>query len=160
MALSLPNTGCFREPANPLCVPKYPDWHKRLNLIGGVDWLTGEAEVEFIEGNGTGQVVIHYHYSLAARAKLAGKPVVVVMDRASIHLSEAVALKQPHWEKDGLYLGLIPAYSPHLNPMECIWRLLKYHLLPRRFYENLKALREAIEAVIPRLRLPELELVR
>lgn len=38
----------------------------------------------------------------------------------------------------------VPAYCPHLNPIEGVWKRLKGFLMPRRFYDSLAELREAV----------------
>ena len=122
-----------------------------------MDWVTGEVETTLLpEGRVTSQTVLEWLERLAERALSRQKPIVLVLDNASIHTAKIVKDKLEDWKAKGLYIGLLPAYSPQLNPMECIWRLLKYHLLERRCYPDLAALKAAIEAVLARLRLPPL----
>ena len=37
-----------------------------------------------------------------------------------------------------------PSYCPHLNPIEGVWRRLKGFLMPRRFYDSLAELKQAV----------------
>jgi len=81
---------------------------------------------------------------LAENAELEGKPVVVVLDNASLHTAGAVRERQPGWEARGLRLYYLPSYWPHLNLIEGVWRALKGFLMPRRFYDSLAELKRAI----------------
>ncbi len=50
---------------------------------------------------------------------------VVVLDNARVHTSKAVKERRAFWEGRGLFLFYLPAYSPHLNIIEILWRELK-----------------------------------
>jgi transposase len=53
------------------------------------------------------------------------QPTVVVLDNASIHTATSVLQCRAVWEERDLYLFFLPAYSPHLNIAETVWRHLK-----------------------------------
>jgi len=50
------------------------------------------------------------------------------------------------WEqyKDTIEPVFLPTYSPHLNLIEKLWRLCRGQMTKNHFYENLKALCEAV----------------
>ena len=73
-----------------------------------------------------------------------GRPVVVVLDNAPFHTAGAVREKRAEWEQKGLKLYYLPAYCPHLNPIEGVWRRLKGFLMPRRLYDSLAELKRAV----------------
>jgi putative transposase len=52
--------------------------------------------------------------------------------------------REEEWEARGLTLYRLPAYCPHLNPIEGVWRRLKGFLMPRRFYDSVGALKRAV----------------
>lgn len=60
------------------------------------------------------------HLSLQLR-----KPTVIVLDNASIHKAKIMEQQLPFWENRGLYIFYLPAYSPHLNLAETLWRKIK-----------------------------------
>jgi transposase len=141
-----------------LRVPVPPGSRKRLNLIGSVDWVSGEVEARVVgEHSVTAQDVLGWLDGLADRAQAINKPIILVLDNASIHTAALIKAKLETWQARGLYIGLLPPYSPHLNLMECPWRKLKHQLLERRAYPDLAALRSAVEAALPKLRLPPLQ---
>jgi putative transposase len=52
----------------------------------------------------------------------------------------------------GLEVAYLPRYSPHLNPVETIWRRVKGFLMPRRHYGSVEELRGAVAVAMERLR--------
>ena len=56
------------------------------------------------------------------RAANGSRPVVVVLDNFSSHRSKRTAA---HAESVGIRLAFLPPYSPHLNPIEFIWKSMK-----------------------------------
>jgi putative transposase len=43
-----------------------------------------------------------------------------------------------------MFLRYLPTYCPELNPIEGVWRVVKGFLMPRRCYNSLDELREAL----------------
>lgn len=76
------------------------------------------------------------------------KLTLVVMDGASIHISAAFQAKLPEWEAQGLYVYLLPAYSPELNLIEIVWRMMKYHWLPLWAYKSFDHLLRGVIEVL------------
>ena len=63
----------------------------------------------------------------------------VVLDNASAHTTAAVhSFEQKHLDR--LELVYLPTYSPHLNLIERLWRLMRSQVTRNRFYESLSAL--------------------
>ena len=56
-------------------------------------------------------------------------PTIIVMDRASIHNSNAIYEKLEEWKERNITLFELPSYSPHLNIIEILWRKIKYEWL-------------------------------
>ena len=97
-----------------------------------------------IEGACKSAEVVSYLDALAEDAAKGGKEVVVVMDNAPFHTSGVVREREGEWERRGLSLYRLPAYCPHLNLIEGVWRRLKGFLMPRRFYDSIEELKEAV----------------
>ncbi len=68
----------------------------------------------------------------------------VFMDNAPFHRSREVEGRKGAWRERGLAVGYLPRYSPHLNPMESVWRRVKGFLMPRRHYGSLEELKDAV----------------
>lgn len=65
---------------------------------------------------------------------------VVVLDNAPAHRGKAMKQCLQRWEAQGLYVFYLPAYSPHLNLVETLWRKLKYEWLQPRDYADRETL--------------------
>ena len=76
------------------------------------------------------------------------KPVVIVLDNGLIHRCQLVYDQQAAWEDHDVYLFFLPPYSPHLNPIETLWRMMKYRWLKKVNYLSWSRLKKAIFAII------------
>lgn len=66
----------------------------------------------------------------------------VVLDNASAHTTSAIdSFASEHQQR--LELVYLPTYSPHLNHIERLWRLMRSKVTRNRFYESLDAVAEA-----------------
>jgi len=79
------------------------------------------------------------------------KPTVVVIDNASMHTSKAFLAKMSEWEALGLTFYHLPPYSPELNLIETLWRLVKHHWLPLSAYDSFESLRSSVAGVLGRV---------
>lgn len=136
-------------------------WGKegRVNLIGtlSLEGRLESLEYRMLEGPCRTAEVMDYLDALAEEAEREGKPCVVVLDRAPFHRAGAVRERRPGWEAKGLRLYYLPAYCPHLNPIEGVWRRLKGFLMPRRFYDSLAELRQAVLSALSLLGAVEIQ---
>lgn len=137
-------------------------WGKqgRVNLLGTLRLEEAEGrllEYRLLEGSCRTDEVLGYLGLLAEKAELEGKPVVVVLDNAPFHTAGAVREREPEWEEKGLRLYYLPSYCPHLNPIEGVWRRLKGFLMPRRFYDSVAELRQAVLSALRLLKAVELQ---
>lgn len=116
-----------------------------MNLIGTLS-LFGESkqlEVRELDGSCNQAQVIDYLETLAESCN-PKHLTVVVLDNAPFHKGEQLTERRAVWEAQGLYLRYLPAYCPQLNLIEGVWRKLKGFLMPRRCYDNLKQLQDAV----------------
>ncbi|WP_143587178.1 IS630 family transposase [Thermus thermophilus] len=56
-------------------------------------------------------------------------------------------------------VAYLPRYSPHLNPMEGVWRRVKGFLMPRRHYGSVEELKEAVVQALEALGGVELKIL-
>jgi transposase len=73
-------------------------------------------------------------------------PLVVVLDNASIHTNRTIKAALPALWRERIYLYYLPPYSPELNRIERLFRVLKHPGMPVRTYRTYDTLEEAIEA--------------
>jgi transposase len=71
-------------------------------------------------------------------------PLVVVLDNAGLHKSKEVRAALPDLWARRIYLYYLPPYSPELNAIERVFRVIKHHRLPQRRYSTLQALEAAV----------------
>jgi transposase len=74
----------------------------------------------------------------------------VVIDNASAHTTEQL---DPFWQthKGRLEPVFLPTYSPHLNLIERLWRMMRGQMTKNQFYPTLIALCEAVVEWLERL---------
>lgn len=77
-------------------------------------------------------------------------PLVIALDNASLHRSQAVRAALPRLWARGSYLYFLPAYSPELNAIERRFRVLKHGDLSDRVYTPFTALEAAVDAAYTR----------
>ncbi len=124
----------------------------RMNLIGTLS-LFGEhehLEIRELDGSCTQTQVIAYLETLAERCQ-PEQLTVVVLDNAPFHKAAQLNERRAVWEDQGLYLRYLPAYSPQLNLIESVWRKLKGFLMPRRCYDTLEQLQDAVRLALKAL---------
>lgn len=140
-----------------------PDINRKAIYVwfGHLEWEPeGDHRVRFgvVEGPCRTEQVLDYLEGLARQAECGGKPVVLFLDNAPFHRSGRLRARTAEWERMGLVLRYLPRYSPHLNPMEGVWRRIKGFLMPRRFYPTVVELRAAVTQVLRLLEEPELKI--
>lgn len=75
-----------------------------------------------------------------------GKPLVVVLDNASVHKNKLIKAALPELWREGIYLYYLPPYSPKLNRIERLFRVTKHQGMPERTHRTYDALEDAVEA--------------
>lgn len=130
---------------NRLRVPTRWGSHGRLNLIGALAWGKEKRTLHFelVEESVKSAHVLAFIDKLSHDAS-GNQLTVVVLDNASFHTSTQVKEKRPLWEEQGVFLRYLPPYAPHLNPIEALWKHLKSFLLPRRCYDSVAQLKQAV----------------
>jgi hypothetical protein len=76
------------------------------------------------------------------------RPCVVVLDNYSVHHSQAVKDAFPDLTAADVHFCYLPPYSPELNPIEPVWRQVKYQDIPERSHPTDTALQAAVEAAL------------
>lgn len=79
---------------------------------------------------------------------------VLVLDNAPVHQSKAFKACLAGWQQQGLYGFMLPAYSPHLNKVEWLWRKMKYEWLTTAAYTSYEALRGVVQDILARFGQP------
>jgi putative transposase len=72
-------------------------------------------------------------------------PLVVVLDNGSLHRSAEVKAALPKLWAQRIYLYFLPPYSPELNEIEPVFRVIKHQEMPARTYPTDAALTTAVD---------------
>ena len=118
---------------------------KRLNLFGLMR-LDNHLSIYHSEQSLSGEFIVKSLDDFAAKAH--PRPVVIVLDNGPIHRCQVVYDQQDKWEEQEVYLHFLPTYSPHLNPIEILWRFVKYRWLHKRDYGSWGRLKKAVFGII------------
>jgi transposase len=115
----------------------------RMNIHGGLNVATGQFT---FTNNVTidAQSTIQLFKNLEAAYKNKSK-IHVFLDNARYHYSKHVQ----EWLKTNgtrIILHFLPAYCPHLNPIERLWHILHNHVTRNKYYETYNAFADAIMA--------------
>lgn len=73
---------------------------------------------------------------------------IVILDNAPTHTSKKFKAQIQRWEENGLILFFLPPYSPQLNPIEILWKFMKYHWIELDAYKSVENMRNYVEKVI------------
>jgi putative transposase len=153
--LSLPPTYAWARKGEAVRVPRAWGKSGRVNAVAHPErrscggWALGYA---LLEGRcGTGEVVA-YLEGLSREVAREGVWGVVFLDNAPFHRSRGFREAVERWRGRGLEVAYLPRYSPHLNPVESVWRRVKGFLMPRRHYGSVEELRGAVAVAMERLR--------
>ena len=126
---------------------------RRLNVLGFMS-LSNDSFFHIVEGRVDSPAAIAAFDAFAARYaptfEQTQKPCFVILDNAPIHTSKAFLAKRDDWMLAGICLHFLPTYSPELNPIEILWRKIKYEWLPLDAYKSYKDMKEQVLAILDR----------
>jgi len=73
---------------------------------------------------------------------------VLVFDNAPIHRAEELYQRMIEWQEKGLFIFFLPRYSPHLNRIEILWRMIKHHWLKPQDYRSFTTLKKRLTYIL------------
>lgn len=133
---------CWQFPDEPVCI--LPQKGKNINVLGFMNSLGNQVQTFSKEGSINTEFVIE---SVNSFVSTLAKITVLVLDNARIHHSKMFQQQITQWENSGLYVFYLPAYSPHLNRIETLWRHTKYRWIKLNDYQNLDLLKTALDDI-------------
>jgi transposase len=107
---------------------------KRLNIIGAL-LSSGQLVMAKLWQSVNGLWFFGFLMSLIEQIK---KPMVVILDNASIHNAKKL---KPYWDllkEKGMRFYFLPAYSPELNRIEILWKKMKYEWLSFKTFTDIE----------------------
>lgn len=133
---------CWQFPGETIEI--LPQKGKTLNTLGFMNSAGDRLRTFTKTGSIKADFVIQ---SVDAFANSLTKMAVLVLDNARIHHAKIFQEAIPKWEEKGLYICFLPAYSPHLNRIETLWRQIKYRWIKPEDYQNLETLKIALDKI-------------
>ena len=115
--------------------------HLRTNLIGAVAPKSGELESLIISGSDT-DVFQYFLDYLKERTK--NRPISLVMDNASWHHANAL-------KRGNIYPVYLPPYSPELNPIEELWKVIKDRFCYAIPPDDIEELQDRLQRILQKL---------
>ncbi|MFT4687428.1 MAG: hypothetical protein ACI94D_002392 [Neolewinella sp.] len=126
-----------------------------LNVFGLLDLQTNGLTTYLTEGRVDSVQIIEWLDDFSTTLT---KPTVVVMDNAPWHRSKAFMDCLSRWEENNLIIYHLPTYSPHLNPIEIAWKMIKYQWLRPQDFNSKEKLHERIKYVLANFQTSEFSL--
>ncbi len=113
--------------------------------VFGLMSLDNQLHAYTYKGSTTSNTVISFLDDFQTTIK---KRTIVVMDNAPIHRSKEFESKIEKWKENDLDIFFLPKYSPHLNPIEILWRMIKYQWLPYEKIESQEMLDQMLDQIL------------
>lgn len=121
-----------------------PSKTKSIQTFGLMS-LANELAAYFCKGSINSEIVIAF---IDDFFESRNKPTVIVIDNAPIHHSQIFKDKIEEWKQQQFYVFYLPKYSPHLNPIEILWRKIKYEWLKYEDIESQQQLEEELAKIL------------
>jgi transposase len=118
---------------------------KRLNVLGFLNTSKNNLESFCFECSIDSEIVITCFNEFS---KIIENKTVVILDNASVHTSDNFQENIGKWENQGLFIKYLPKYSPELNLIEILWRIMKYNWLPLTSYISFSNLVIEVENIL------------
>ena len=103
---------------------------QRFNVLGALNFVSKKIETVANDTYITSTQVIEMLVKLAAAYK---KPIKIILDNARYQRCAAVIEKAAEL---GIELIFLPTYSPNLNLIERVWKIVKSKILSSAYYET------------------------
>ena len=116
---------------------------RRVSALAALVW--GDAAPALYWVAKPGSIRAHHRIAFLTELPAAPVPTVVVLDNGSMHRSKEVRAAFPNLWARGVYLSFLPPYSPELNDIEPVFRIIKHDELPERRYATVPALLDAVD---------------
>jgi transposase len=111
----------------------------RVNITGAIN-LTNMDVIHTLCETVNGESLIHFFEVI--KAKYPHAPLIhIMLDNAGYYQN---AIFQEMAEKNGFKLHFLPPYSPNLNPIERLWKIMNEEARNNKYFSKPKEFKEAI----------------
>lgn len=113
-----------------------------IRILGAIELFSGDLTYEIVKGRMHNEVFAQFLKRLAW--KYSAKDMYVVMDNAPYHQGPHVRRRLGCYDR--LHLKPLPKRSPHLNPIEKLWKEVKRRRTHLRYFPSTEELLSAIRS--------------
>lgn len=131
------------EIRDPVC--RHAPTRKSISYFGAVRLGDGKLVTSKPEGRFDAQTCWRFLRKLRRVTRRRGRKVVVIIDNAKYHHAN-LHLAWRKAQRPDFVLLFLPPYSPQLNPIERVWKLLRRLWLHNRYFPTLAELVEIVDA--------------
>ena len=111
----------------------------RINVIGAIELKSATVHSVFVD-TVNALTILAFFDQLKAAYPNAPK-IHVILDQAGYHRSHEL---QKQAADKNIVLHLLPSYSPNLNPIERLWKVMNEHVRNNVFFESARQFKDAI----------------
>lgn len=111
----------------------------RMNLMGAINLESMHVVIDSYETIDSPTMVRYFDHLMAAYPK--APKIHLILDRGPYNIS---IITREAAKKRGIQLHYLPPYSPNLNPIERLWKVMNEHVRNNRFFESAKEFRQEI----------------
>jgi len=123
----------------------------RVNIIGAIELNTMTVTSEFVETVNADNIKRFFEKLRQTYPK--AKKLHIILDQSGYHRSHAVKEAALLY---GIELHYLPPYSPNLNPIERLWKVMNEHVRNNVVFQSAQAFREQLAlfftATIPKIK--------
>jgi transposase len=131
------------EERDPVC--RHAPTRKSISYFGAVRIRDGKLCTSKPSGRFDAQTCWAFLRRLRRISARSGHRIVVITDNAKYHHATLHAVWRKEQEPQFI-LHFLPPYSPQLNPIERVWKLLRRLRLHNRYFPSLPELTEPVDA--------------
>lgn len=122
----------------------------RLNIVGSIELITMKVTSHSYD-TVNALSIISFFEDLKLSYQDANK-IHIILDQTGYHRSDELSA---YAQKNGFILHFLPPYSPNLNPIERLWKVMNEKVRNNYFFKSAKNFRERIsdffENIIPEI---------
>ena len=131
------------EVRDPVCHHAPP--RKSISCFGAVRIGDGRLVTSKPEGRFDAETCWRFLRHLRRASRRRGRRVVIIVDNAKYHHAN-LHLAWRRAQRPDFVLRFLPPYSPQLNPIERVWKLLRRLWLHNRYFPTLAELVQIVDA--------------
>jgi len=114
----------------------------RLNLVGAID-LNNLAGAQVKRYEKVNSETIQAFFTELRTENGSNKRIHLILDGAGYHRAKVVKDKA---DELNIELHFLPPYSPNLNPIERLWKVMNEHVRNNKYFATAKEFRNKIDA--------------